>query len=140
LSTDAIDVGEGAIMKISFKTSSSVEVGGNYQVDIDDIHLASNSAEDLTSANVSYDLNVLKKGDVNGDGNVSVTDAVCVVNYLYNKPMTNFYKSMADVNSDKNISITDAVTIVNILYGKYSLTRGVTADDNDEEYNLYDPD
>lgn len=54
-------------------------------------------------------------GDVNGDGRVSITDAVFVVNYVLQRPDAQFREVAADANGDGHISITDAVTIVNMV-------------------------
>jgi hypothetical protein len=59
-----------------------------------------------------------KKGDVNGDGDVDIADAVCIVNYVVSKPNTSFNKAAADANGDGDIDIADAVHIVNIVVGK----------------------
>ncbi len=56
-------------------------------------------------------------GDANGDGDVTITDAVGVVNYILGNPSDNFSFKAADVNGDENISITDAVGVVNIILG-----------------------
>ena len=57
-------------------------------------------------------------GDVNGDGDVDIADAVCIVNYVVGKPNTNFIEAAADANSDSDIDIADAVHIVNYVVGK----------------------
>jgi hypothetical protein len=57
-------------------------------------------------------------GDANGDGNVTITDAVAVVNYILGNPSSNFKFKAANVNRDSGISITDAVGIVNIILNK----------------------
>lgn len=57
----------------------------------------------------------LLKGDANGDGKVTITDAVAVVNYILGNASTGFVKAAADVNQDGNITITDAVGVVNII-------------------------
>lgn len=54
-------------------------------------------------------------GDANGDGKVTITDAVAVVNYILGNASTGFVKAAADVNQDGNITITDAVGVVNII-------------------------
>ena len=54
-------------------------------------------------------------GDANGDGSVTITDAVGIVNYILGNPSANFNEAAADVNSDGNITITDAVGVVNII-------------------------
>jgi len=60
------------------------------------------------------------KGDVNGDGDVDIADAVCIVNYVVDKPNTNFIEAAADANGDGDIDIADAVHIVNYVVGKIS--------------------
>jgi hypothetical protein len=58
------------------------------------------------------------KGDVNGDGDVDIADAVCVVNYVVGKSNTTFNEAAADANGDGDIDIADAVHIVNYVVGK----------------------
>jgi hypothetical protein len=58
------------------------------------------------------------KGDVNGDGDVDIADAVCIVNYVVGKPNTTFIEAAADANNDGDIDIADAVHIVNYVVGK----------------------
>ena len=57
-------------------------------------------------------------GDANGDGKVTITDAVYVVNYILGQPAADFCEEAADLNGDNNITITDAVMIVNIILGQ----------------------
>jgi len=57
-------------------------------------------------------------GDANGDGKISITDAVYVVNYILQQAAADFNEKAADVNGDGSITITDAVQIVNIILGQ----------------------
>ncbi|MCR5692108.1 MAG: hypothetical protein K6G62_07805, partial [Eubacterium sp.] len=68
------------------------------------------------------------KGDVNGDGSISMSDASMVVNYYLaeNKP-SNFNFAAADVNGDGYISMSDANQISNMYF---SVT-------NIDEYKVY---
>ena len=59
-------------------------------------------------------------GDVNGDGDVDIADAVCIVNHVVGKPNTTFIETAADANGDSDIDIADAVHIVNYVVGKIS--------------------
>lgn len=61
---------------------------------------------------------VPKKGDANGDGNVNITDAVCVVDYILGKNPEGLIQEAADINKDGTINITDAVGIVDIILGQ----------------------
>jgi hypothetical protein len=61
------------------------------------------------------------RGDANGDGQVTITDAVAIVNYILGNPSANFNLEAANVNGDTDdegkpkITITDAVAVVNII-------------------------
>lgn len=57
-------------------------------------------------------------GDVNGDDDVDIADAICIVNYVVGKNPSPFNEAAADVNGDNVIDIADAVSIVNIIAGK----------------------
>ena len=65
-----------------------------------------------------YELGDFGSGDANGDGKVTITDAVAVVNYILGNASTGFSAAAADVNHDGKITITDAVGIVNIILNK----------------------
>ena len=58
------------------------------------------------------------RGDANGDGNVTITDAVAIVNSILGNESENFVFDAADVNKDGHITITDAVGVVNIILNK----------------------
>ena len=55
------------------------------------------------------------EGDANGDGKVTITDAVAIVNYILGNKSDNFNFDAADVSGDGKITITDAVGVVNII-------------------------
>lgn len=57
-------------------------------------------------------------GDVNNSGDISITDAVGVVNKILGTPSQDFQADEADVNGDDAITITDAVGVVNIILGQ----------------------
>ncbi|MBO4801149.1 MAG: CotH kinase family protein [Bacteroidaceae bacterium] len=54
-------------------------------------------------------------GDANGDGRVTITDAVYIVNYILQQPADDFQKEAADLNGDGKVTVTDAVMVINIL-------------------------
>ena len=51
-------------------------------------------------------------GDANDDGQVSISDAVAIVNYIFNNASGNFNITNADVNGDGQVTISDAVAVV----------------------------
>ncbi len=54
-------------------------------------------------------------GDVNGDGDVSVTDVMMMVNYLMGHVSDNMIEANADVNGDGDVSVTDVMGVVKII-------------------------
>lgn len=59
------------------------------------------------------------KGDVNGDGDVTVSDAMTVFNFISGKSiLTEEEQKKADVNSDGSVNVADAMKIYNIILGK----------------------
>ena len=53
-------------------------------------------------------------GDANGDGEVNMSDAVAIVNYILGNPSQSFNFNAADVNGDGKVTISDAVGVVNM--------------------------
>ena len=58
----------------------------------------------------TYDL-----GDVNADGDITVVDAMMVVNYILGTNNENFHEEYGDLNGDNNIDVVDVMAIVNII-------------------------
>ncbi len=52
-----------------------------------------------------------KKGDVNSDNNVDISDIVAIINHIAG--VTQY--SLSDVNEDKKVDISDIVAIINII-------------------------
>lgn len=105
---------EGVLLNIVLTLSSEVAVG-DYPIIIKNIELTTPTEIRLTPSNVTATLTVKLpgSGDVNGDGKVTITDAVGIVNYILERPSANFRSEVADLNGDGRISITDAVAVVN---------------------------
>ncbi len=117
--------GEVAIIKLLI--SNGVQAG-SYPIVIRNIAISDTNAE-------SHDVDMMKStlwlssaviGDANGDGEVTITDAVSVVNYILGNPSAGFNFDAADVNGDGNISITDAVGVVNIILNQNGSSPSTT--------------
>ncbi|MBO4315207.1 MAG: hypothetical protein J5867_04490, partial [Prevotella sp.] len=67
--------------------------------------------------------NIVESGDVNGDGSVSVTDVVSVINYILGNHVANFLEVAADANCDGTIAITDVVRLINIILNDDSYAK-----------------
>ena len=57
-------------------------------------------------------------GDANGDRQVTITDAVAIVNHILDNASEGFVSANADINNDGQITISDAVGVVNIILNK----------------------
>ena len=71
------------------------------------------------TANPGYftDKNAFLRGDVNGDGYVTIADVTTLVNIILGKNEAPA-NGVADVNNDTTITIADVTTLVNIILGK----------------------
>ncbi len=89
---------------LTFSTSATPGGGaGNEVLYVDDVELI-------------YLKDDVKKGDVNGDDQVDISDVVELVNIILGSA-EDADNSSADVNGDTNIDISDVVELVNIILG-----------------------
>ncbi len=70
------------------------------------------------SAFMTLEGNMPLKGDVNGDGTVSVVDATMITNEILQIDNVGFNRERADMNGDGRISIVDATMVTNIILNK----------------------
>ena len=63
-------------------------------------------------------------GDVNGDGQITVTDVMMLVKYILGNANDNFIFDNADINGDGLISVTDVMVLVKkILQGNQTISK-----------------
>ena len=110
---------EGPIAYVTLNVSENMPVG-EYTINIKEVELTKTDDtslhhKDLTSTLI---LTEAMMGDINGDGRITVTDAVGIVNYILHRAPSVFISNAADVNGDGNITISDAVSVVNIVLNK----------------------
>ena len=122
LSGSELSDNDGVILTLKVNIADNVDYG-DYAVKIQNAKysLPSGAAKVAMPETVGV-LTVANylKGDVNGDGDVDIADAVCIVNHVVGKPTPMFVAAAADVNGDGDIDIADAVRIVNLVVGKIS--------------------
>ena len=68
--------------------------------------------KEIIEKNMSHDAGL---GDVNGDGEISISDVTLLVDYLLEQAGDKFILSNADVNKDGRISVSDAVSIIKLI-------------------------
>lgn len=88
-------------------------IPGEYTVTVSDAE-ANNYDISYTNGKLTV---TAKMGDVNSDGEISITDAVAIVNHILGVPSDSFNVDVADLSGDGSISITDVVIVINIILG-----------------------
>lgn len=68
------------------------------------------------------DYDVIKKGDVNGDGDVNILDSVAIINHIKETAKINNVAKLdaAQVKGEGSITITDVVALLNYIKGSTS--------------------
>ena len=85
-------------------TYSSLFVGGNY-------------ARPDAPGRPGYFTAKFLRGDVNGDGSITIADVTALVNIILGKTQAPA-SGVADVNGDGSVTIADVTALVNIILGK----------------------
>ena len=57
------------------------------------------------------------RGDVNGDGSVTIVDVTALINYLLGGSDSDINLTGADCNTDGSVTITDVTALINYLLG-----------------------
>lgn len=56
------------------------------------------------------------RGDCSGDGKVSITDVICLINYLFKGGPAPSPIQSGDVNSDGDVTVSDVIYLINYLF------------------------
>ncbi len=101
--------GEDVTFKCYNKTTEEeITIGGA------SVPFVSSSAVGFPSQPMALDLGVVVQvllGDVNGDGEINLTDAVAIFDYYMSGASPGFIEQAADFNGDGEINLTDAVLV-----------------------------
>lgn len=118
-SSSMLSGGEGTVAYISLSIGESLHIG-DYSICIKDVELTTANSVALHHKDMFANLTLTDviPGDTNGDGKITVTDAVSVVNHILERTPSVFIIKAADMNGDSSLSITDAVSIINYILNK----------------------
>lgn len=119
LDSENLTGNDGTIRKLTLQIDDNMPKG-TYAVNIMKASYAKNNGALVKLQNTTSSITVedFIMGDVNGNGQVDIGDAVSVVNYLVGKVSHNFVEKAADTNKNGQVDIGDAVSIINFLVGK----------------------
>ncbi len=117
---------EGELVRLMLSSEKDIEKG-DYSISIKDIVLTSLSKGKLYPADVSGVLTVLdiQQGDADGDGIPDVADIVAMVNYILEKPSSDFVYLAADMNADGEVDIFDVMLAINLVLNRENSARSM---------------
>ena len=64
---------------------------------------------------LGFDPTVLERGDVNGDGNVTIADVTTLIDYLLSEDASQIDVEAADCNQDSDVNISDVTALIDYL-------------------------
>ena len=113
----------GKIVTLSFEVIAGSACTTKVSVSASDAIDAKDKEVVLKSSEATVTVSATKKGDVTGDGKITVADAKWVLQAASGaRTLTEAQKASADVNSDGKVSVTDAKWILQIVSGSRKLT------------------
>ena len=106
----------GAVATLTLNVDEK-QVPGLYRLNVRNIELTTEDGEAVHPLDASATLTIkdFTLGDTNGDGDITITDAVVIVSHILGNDTADFVSNAADVNEDGDITITDAVAIVRMV-------------------------
>ena len=109
--------GDGDIITVNLLIDKDLP-SGSYEIMLSDISVVlQQDGTTLTLSGTTSELKLRKflHGDVNDDGDLTISDVICITNWIMGSPPPIFVKEAADFNQDGNITITDTTSLVDYI-------------------------
>ena len=100
---------------ITFKVYDKV-TENEYDVENYSLTFQSQSVVGLPSSPEQLNIAVLMLGDADGDGRITINDAVLTINATFGTDPTGFNRIAADMDGDGRVTINDAILIINLTF------------------------
>ena len=71
----------------------------------------------LSDVTTTLTIEDYEPGDVNGDGNITPSDAIMILYRYFNVEQAGFNEKAADLNGDGNITPSDAIEALYLYFG-----------------------
>lgn len=133
----------GELFSLSLIISSEF-ADGDYEITATNIELSDKTGTAYSGQDVKGVVTVKSymPGDVDGNGQHSINDVVCIINYVLNRPNTTFIEAAADLDGNGEISVNDAVLLISkYILGTSSNARRATRSavvNNEQNYMCID--
>ncbi|MBR4731026.1 MAG: leucine-rich repeat protein [Prevotella sp.] len=127
---------DGELLTLSFYTGSK---GGDYDVAIRNVHITGPNNFDFTAPDhiIRFSMPSYPMGDSNGDGKVTINDAVNTIDYILGRGCERFFWNLTNVNKDGDISVADITGIIDIVLERKSHASAARKTANNAQGRLY---
>ena len=124
---------EGALVNLTLDAAENM-TADDYDISLTNIELTTADTQAINPADVTATLTVsdVKIADADGNGKVSITDAVAIVSHILGDDIDGFVAAAADVDGNGRITITDAVAVVDMILNGSASAKGRVGMDEEE--------
>ena len=116
---DTLMGGDGPVVYLTVRLEDYME--GTYEIDLYNIEMTQSPTRKYNPRSYYgyvYVIPYAMPGDVNNDGDITITDAVGVIAFVIKSDVEGLNSRAADANMDGIIDVADAVWIVNRIIGR----------------------
>ena len=124
---------EGALVNLTLDAADNM-TADDYDISLTNIELTTADTQAINPVDVTATLTVsdVKIADADGNGKVSITDAVAIVSHILGDDIDGFVAAAADVDGNGRITITDAVAVVDMILNGSASAKGRAGMDEEE--------
>ena len=103
---------DAAVLKLTFAVDDNV-AEGNYVVSVNALETydISGTAIDTTSVPCEVSVSARKAGDIDGDGTVTVLDALMLLRAIVNED----FVENGDLNGDGKVTLIDVIRVIKLI-------------------------
>ena len=112
MSSTAFKGNSGSIVNITLDVAPEMSKG-DYIIKVRDIELSDGTPYNPLDIKATLTVKTYSPGDTDGNGKVTVNDAVCIINYILGTPGEGFVEEAADLDGNGEITVNDVVILIN---------------------------
>lgn len=100
---------------VTFKVTASDSFEGNATLALRNSLFTTVAGVEIPFSDEECTVSLLILGDVNNDGNVTITDVTALITHLLGYNIDNYNAANADVNHSGDVTIADVTALINLL-------------------------